>query len=180
MYLSGDLQVLAEWTAPVHRAGARRTRVRNRSTSSQRTERSGGANDIERLTEEIRTWLADWLVDRENAAADAIDLNRPFAEYGLGSLTALELSRELEDWLGVRLTPVVAWKHPTPALLARYLARQASGAPDTESPELESPERRRTVREFARLLAHVEALDESFDPPAPGSRASSGSSEGGP
>jgi acyl carrier protein len=50
------------------------------------------------------------------------------AEYGLDSLTAVELSQELEDWLHVDLTPVIAWNYPTPATLAKYLATAAGGA----------------------------------------------------
>jgi acyl-CoA synthetase (AMP-forming)/AMP-acid ligase II/acyl carrier protein len=179
MYRSRELAVLAEWTAPVHhRVGARRFRLET-GGSSARAHRSADAGDVERLTAEIRAWLTDWLVDRENVPADAIDLNRPFAEYGLSSLSALELSRELEDWLDVPLTPVVAWKYPTPAMLARYLARQASDAPDAELAGVETRERRRTVRGFTRLLAQVEALDESLDPAAPDSRAGAGSLDGG-
>jgi acyl carrier protein len=176
MYRSRQLEVLAEWTSPARRPGARK----NTSTFSPTAQHGARADGIERRTEEIRTWLTDWLVDRENVPAESIDLNRPFAEYGLSSLTALELTRELEEWLNVRLTPVVAWRHPTPAMLARYLARGASDGADTESPPVEIRERRRTVREFTRLLAHIEALDEDLEPAAPRSREGSGSAEGGP
>ncbi len=58
---------------------------------------------------------------------DAADVSRdrPFAEFGVDSLTAVELSQELEDEFKVPLPPIVAWNYPTPAALARYLAEQS-------------------------------------------------------
>ena len=60
--------------------------------------------------------------------------DRPFAEFGVDSLTAVELSQELEDEFGVPLPAVVAWNYPTPAALARYLAEQTTGAGEVSTP----------------------------------------------
>ena len=65
-----------------------------------------------------------------------VSRDRPFAEFGVDSLTAVELSQELEDEFKVPLPPIVAWNYPTPAALARYLAEQSLGV--GEKPEAAS------------------------------------------
>ncbi|MCM2373548.1 AMP-binding protein [Aporhodopirellula aestuarii] len=83
---------------------------------------------IKTATSQIQTWLMAWLVARCGAAADQITSETPFAEHGLDSMAAVELSGELDDWLGVELNPVVASNYPTPAELAKYLAEEMRGA----------------------------------------------------
>ena len=104
--------------------------------------------------------MLDWLIERAGAAAGDANRDRPFAEYGLDSLAAVELSVELEQWLHVQLTPVVAWNYPTPAALARYLAELASGAVASGSPPAAVPGQADEA-EFERLLAEVESLSEN-------------------
>jgi acyl carrier protein len=43
---------------------------------------------------------------------------------GLDSFTSVEMSGAIEDWLGIRLTPEIAYQHPTPRQLSHYLAEQ--------------------------------------------------------
>jgi acyl carrier protein len=118
------------------------------------------ASEIDRLAERIESFLLDWLIERAGAAGGDADRDRPFAEYGLDSLAAVELSVELEQWLHVQLTPIVAWNYPTPAALARYLAELASGVAASGSPpEAVSPQA--DEAEFERLLAEVESLSEN-------------------
>jgi acyl carrier protein len=118
------------------------------------------AREIDRLAERIESFLLDWLIARAGAAGGDADRDRPFAEYGLDSLAAVELSVELEQWLHVQLTPIVAWNYPTPAALARYLAELASGVAASGSPpEAVSPQA--DEAEFERLLAEVESLSEN-------------------
>ncbi len=63
-----------------------------------------------------------WLIHRSGIDAREVGPETRFADHGLDSMTAMELSGELDDWLGVELTPTVAWNYPTPAQLAAYLA----------------------------------------------------------
>jgi acyl carrier protein len=72
----------------------------------------------------IESWMVEWLIARGGVAPHEIDVKRPFAEYGLDSMTAVEMSGEIEDWSGVELTPVVAWKHPTVSSLTGYITDQ--------------------------------------------------------
>jgi acyl carrier protein len=71
----------------------------------------------------------------ERLALDPADVSRdrPFAEFGVDSLTAVELSHELEVQFSVPLPPIVAWNYPTPAALARYLAEQSTGVTATSN-----------------------------------------------
>ncbi len=70
----------------------------------------------------IERWLAEWLIVRAGVEPRDIDRDKPFSDYGLDSMTAVELSGETEDWSGIELTPVVAWNHPTIADLSHFIA----------------------------------------------------------
>jgi acyl carrier protein len=115
--------------------------------------------EIERLAERIEAWLLDWLVRRAEVAPSELDRDKPLADFGIDSLAAVELSQELEAWLGVELTPVLAWNHPTAASLARYLAGEA--AKPSSGGESQSAEPVADDDEFARLLAEIEGLSDN-------------------
>jgi acyl-CoA synthetase (AMP-forming)/AMP-acid ligase II/acyl carrier protein len=87
--------------------------------------------ELDRAAERIEIWLQEWIVRRLGLDASEISRDRPFAEFGVDSLTAVELSQELEDEFKVPLPPIVAWNYPTPAALARYLAEQSLQPADT-------------------------------------------------
>ena len=48
-----------------------------------------------------------------------------FAALGLDSASSTHLLVELEDWLGVELSPEAVFDYPTVAELARFLSEQA-------------------------------------------------------
>ncbi|WP_246112853.1 AMP-binding protein [Allorhodopirellula solitaria] len=73
-------------------------------------------------TQQIEAWMLAWLIHRSGMDAKDVCRDTRFTEHGLDSMSAVELSGELDDWLGVELTPVVAETYPTPAKLAAYLA----------------------------------------------------------
>jgi len=83
--------------------------------------------EIDRAAERIEAWMLGWLVNRLSMDSADVARDRPFAEYGVDSLTAVELSQELEDQFKVPLPAIVAWNYPTPATLARYIAEQSLG-----------------------------------------------------
>lgn len=56
-----------------------------------------------------------------------IDPDVNFARLGLDSANSVYLIVELEDWLGLELTPDLLVEHPTISELARYLAERAAG-----------------------------------------------------
>jgi len=49
---------------------------------------------------------------------------------GLDSANSVYLIVELEEWLGLELTPDLLFEHPTISDLARYLAARAAGETD--------------------------------------------------
>ena len=136
-YLAGDLNVLHEWTAVAAQ--------KSEDSTPPPPQLDGLSTDA--AAERIEEWMLAWLAGHIDLDADAAGRDRPFAELGLDSLTAIELSSELEAAFGVPLPPVVAWNYPTPAALAGYLAEQSHPRPTDEADaDLES------------LLAEIEAM----------------------
>ncbi|MDC3985913.1 type I polyketide synthase [Polyangium jinanense] len=99
--------------------------------------------------------IRQWLVARMAALLGAappeeqagIDLDAPFARFGLDSRQALEILRELEALVGRRLSATAMWEHPTIEALARYAVAgepeaRAHGAPLTVPAQSGSSDRR--------------------------------------
>ncbi len=55
-----------------------------------------------------------------------IDPEMTFVRLGLDSANSVFLIVELEDWLGLELTPELLFDHPTISELARHLAMRAN------------------------------------------------------
>ena len=73
----------------------------------------------------IRDWCAEYLA-RTLDLPDTIDPEMTFARLGLDSANSVFLIVELEDWLGLELTPDLLFEHPTIGELARHLATCAN------------------------------------------------------
>jgi acyl carrier protein len=71
---------------------------------------------------QIEAWLAKAIAKSLRIDVAKIDPSRPFAEYGIDSVAAVELSGDLENWLGKKVAPTVVWDFPTIRLLAAHLA----------------------------------------------------------
>jgi acyl-CoA synthetase (AMP-forming)/AMP-acid ligase II/acyl carrier protein len=136
------------------------------------------ASSIDRAAERIETWLLEWLVARLGLDVADVSRDRPFAEFGVDSLTAVELSQELEDEFKVQLPPIIAWNYPTPAALAHYLAEQTLASPDTNgaaatsepsasfpATDISPPPDRAAAQSdderLARLLSEIENLSDA-------------------
>ncbi|MBI86299.1 MAG: AMP-dependent synthetase [Planctomycetaceae bacterium] len=117
------------------------------------------ADERDRLSERIEIWLMDWLEKRASVSRDQIHRDKPFAEYGLDSLTAVEMSQDIEDWLGVQVTATVAWNYPTSATMSRYLVQEVAGSPEQGATPTEFVASRLEM-DFDRLLGEVENLTE--------------------
>ncbi len=70
---------------------------------------------------EIQDWLITHIAKLLQIAPDSIDIDEPFSAYGLSSLDAVTLSGDLEEFLGHRLSPTVAYDYPNILSLSRYL-----------------------------------------------------------
>ena len=98
-----------------------------------------GPDDREEIESHVRGWLQAWLVARAGIDPSEIAPDRQFDEYGLDSLTAVELSGELEDWSGVELTPTNAWEHPSIDSMAKLITDGLlHTANDLDTPQGES------------------------------------------
>ncbi len=71
---------------------------------------------------EIQTWLKTQIAERLGVSAHEIDIHQPLAAYGLGSLAAVSLAGELEDFLERRLSPTLIYEYPTIVALSQVLA----------------------------------------------------------
>ena len=73
----------------------------------------------------IRDWCVEYLARTLNLPDHTVDPEMTFARLGLDSANSVFLIVELEDWLGLELTPDLLFEHPTISELARHLATRA-------------------------------------------------------
>jgi acyl carrier protein len=73
----------------------------------------------------IRDWCVEYLARTLDLPNHTIDPAMTFARLGLDSANSVFLIVELEDWLGLELTPDLLFEHPTILELARHLATRA-------------------------------------------------------
>ena len=82
--------------------------------------------------EEVQGWIIQWLEDNAGVLRESIELDKPFADYRLDSLTAVEFSGDVEEWLGIQLTITVLWNHPTIEKMTQYLVFRSNGKTEEE------------------------------------------------
>lgn len=81
---------------------------------------------------EIDSWLAEYVGELLTLPSAEIDRDATFDSFGLDSATAIGITGELEEWLGISIDPDVAYEYPTIRSLGRHLAAlvAAKGMPD--------------------------------------------------
>ncbi len=97
--------------------------------------------------ERIEQWLLGWVARTAGMAAAAISPTEPLAHFGLGSRDVVGLTGDLEQWLGRRLSPVLAYQYPTIHALAEHLATGRS--------ELHDGHQRRAAASDSEAIAIV-------------------------
>ncbi|WP_307661120.1 SDR family NAD(P)-dependent oxidoreductase [Streptomyces sp. V1I1] len=96
---------------------------------SELTQHLAGMSEAERqadLVERVRTEVAEVLGE---VAPQSVVAGRAFKDLGLTSITAVRLRNRLVEATGLPLPATVAFDHPTPDALARYLRAELTGAP---------------------------------------------------
>ena len=88
--------------------------------------------------EELRGWLRTWVAQTTGLSAEEITDTKPLENFGLSSRDAVVLSGELENLLGIKLEPTVAYEYPTIAQLAERLVNGAAAAGES-TPKEASP-----------------------------------------
>ncbi|MEM8672983.1 MAG: aminotransferase class I/II-fold pyridoxal phosphate-dependent enzyme [Cyanobacteria bacterium P01_G01_bin.67] len=78
--------------------------------------------NITSKAEAIQGWLIDKFAEVLEIEPNQIDVSQDFEEYGLESAEAINLSGDLEDYLGCRLPPTLLWDYQNIEALAQYLA----------------------------------------------------------
>ena len=71
---------------------------------------------------QIEAWLVRAVAKSLRIDDKQIDPQRPLSDFGIDSVAAVELSGDLEQWLGKDVSPTVVWDYPTIAQLAAHLA----------------------------------------------------------
>jgi amino acid adenylation domain-containing protein/thioester reductase-like protein len=71
---------------------------------------------------ELERRLVAWLAPRLGVDPAELSTTEPLARYGLDSRAAVDLSAELESWLGRRIPATIAYAHPSVSALAEHLA----------------------------------------------------------
>ncbi len=116
-FLAGSLEVVAEWTRQ-DAAGPSPA-----SKSSDPNKRSYAGTPVgPPSVDAIVAWLTERLSGPLGIRPDEVDTRKPLASYGLGSLQAVRLASELEQWLGRKLPPTLAYDYPTVDALANVLS----------------------------------------------------------
>lgn len=81
-------------------------------------------SDSQAASAEIQRFLISELARRIEIDPALIDPSQPLERYGLDSLNALRMARELEDRIGRRLPTTVLWDYPSIDGLAGYLVNE--------------------------------------------------------
>ncbi len=84
-------------------------------------------------TAAIQSWLVAKLAEQLEIDPQGIEIHQDFVEYGLNSIEAINLSGELENLLGRRLSPTLIWDYPNIEMLAVHLAGEVGLEPALES-----------------------------------------------
>lgn len=79
----------------------------------------------------IQDWIMNWLIKKFKIPATSIEPSQSFANFGLDSVFAVELTQDLEDWLGIAIETTLMWDFPTIESLADHLANQFSNKAST-------------------------------------------------
>lgn len=135
-FLDGQLKVLGQWSqqAPLTENLAQVVQGQGKSAPPRPLIAGGAPKTTTAQTEKIMVWLGDNIGRRLGISPQTIDPDQTFASYGLDSLQAVQLTAELEDWLGQKLEPTLAYDYPSIRTLAHHLAQDT--ATPGRSPEL--------------------------------------------
>jgi len=111
-YLDGSLATIAQWTTNLNSEPARQIESPLRHPQSPRS------------AAQIESWLANRIASRLRMDPVRVGVTMPFIEFGMSSLDAVEITAELESWVGRGLSPTAIYNYPTISALSKWLARE--------------------------------------------------------
>lgn len=124
--------------------------LQNQSTTPSQNVMDGGVTPSPSV-EEIQAWLSAHLAEALEIEVQAIELDKDFTEYGLDSIVMVNLSGELESFLGCRLDPTLVLSYPNIQLLSEQLVQQRK--PSSRSKSLQP-------QEAEQILAQVDQMSD--------------------
>jgi acyl-CoA synthetase (AMP-forming)/AMP-acid ligase II/acyl carrier protein len=144
-YLENTLNVVGSWTGMIEKTSSS---TANKPMSKQATPR------------EIQQWIIYWLSQKLKLEPWAIDPSKALADYGLDSVTAVELAEGLGNWLGQSLDMTLAWNFPTIEALATHLATSLLQAKTEVSPQVQqTPQKSLELIDMAQFLDEMSEAD---------------------
>lgn len=75
----------------------------------------------------VQEWLVTHIAAVAEIRSEDVDIDRPFAEFGMDSMQLFQLSGDLQKFLGHEVSEIVAWDYPTIAQLSRHLGSISEG-----------------------------------------------------
>ena len=81
-------------------------------------------NKREVSAEDIMAWCIDFISEQLHIPKAQIDVDTEFDEFGLDSALVTAMLIEMEEWLGIELSPSIVFEEPTLRKLGRALSGQ--------------------------------------------------------
>lgn len=82
----------------------------------------------QRSAEEVEKWLVSYIARQLKAQPGQISVDEEFVNLGLSSRQAVELTLDLEEFIGRPADAGLVYDYPTIRSLARFLTGQAAAA----------------------------------------------------
>jgi amino acid adenylation domain-containing protein len=132
-FVAGTFDVIAEWThaeAPVAQGVIGNGAV---TTHARAARDVAGAQTPSR--ENVSAWLAAKVAGPLGIDPKEVDVRRPLASFGIGSLQAVRLAADLEEWLRRPLNATLVYDYPTIESLAAFLGTTGASPAGLERPD---------------------------------------------
>jgi acyl carrier protein len=74
--------------------------------------------------EDIQAWLITRIAAKLNKDPSTIEMSVPFAQLGVDSLGAINITSEIEEWLETEIDPTILYQYINVTQLSGYLAHK--------------------------------------------------------
>ncbi|MEB3226021.1 MAG: SDR family NAD(P)-dependent oxidoreductase, partial [Synechococcus sp.] len=118
-FLDRTLAVIGEWQTTETVVKISPIKLSSTTTPPPSIVRS----ELTQKQQDIEIWLQKNIAHRLGIQPQQLDVNEPFASYGLDSVQAVQVTADLEDWLGFKLEPTLAYDYPTIRSLTYFLVQ---------------------------------------------------------
>ncbi|MDP4174898.1 MAG: SDR family NAD(P)-dependent oxidoreductase, partial [Bacteroidota bacterium] len=112
-FLEGHLDVINLWQSSISKKEeAKEIQI----MQEVRSDSEASVETIQREDKKLKA-ITDWLISnmatRLKISTSQIDIERPFASYGIDSVMAVELASDLEEYLGRKISSTILWEYST-------------------------------------------------------------------